>query len=509
MSKKSNNQVDHQSGAMFEPLEERLMLSMVGVQAELEMPLMPYNATGVVQYDPATESFDCSATPLAIRLAPTVARMIQTPRDFQLHIQVDNAGNLVGGVDGHDLLIEGTIDEDMDGVADYDGVLLTGEILEFGFFDSGVTGGADQFDFRFQLTGGALADLYAGDDIGIWMLSPTLVGSPQFTGDFTQSFAHKANGQAGAIQALTPPTAPSTISGFVYEDFNNDGLIDFNEMAIAGTQVKLLDAEGTVLQTATTDENGLYVFQDVAPGVYQVQEDQPAGFDDGIDTLGEVDGVALGAVGADQFTGITIGEAGGVDAVNYNFGERTQAGAAMSSGQTATIGFWQNKNGQRLIQSVNEGMGDWLSATFPNLYGASSGADLAGLSNADVGAHFKTMFKTQLKAKKGSNPAVKLECQVMAVAFATYVTNSSLAGTAGTNYGFLVTDYGVGIETWNVGEYGFLFDAEDYSDVRILDMLFATDGKTVDGVLYVDFDAIYRSFVNDIYTAINEAGQRD
>jgi hypothetical protein len=58
MSKKSNNQVDHQSGAMFEPLEERLMLSMVGVQAELEMPLMPYNATGVVQYDPATESHD-------------------------------------------------------------------------------------------------------------------------------------------------------------------------------------------------------------------------------------------------------------------------------------------------------------------------------------------------------------------------------------------------------------------------------------------------------------------
>ena len=35
--------------------------------------------------------------------------------------------------------------------------------------------------------------------------------------------------------------------------------------------------------------------------------------------------------------------------MNYNFGERPQAGAALSSGQTATIGFWQNMNGEALI----------------------------------------------------------------------------------------------------------------------------------------------------------------
>jgi hypothetical protein len=494
------------SPVRMERLEERLLLSLIGVQPQLDIPTMPYNSTGIVNYDAATESFDCDATPLAIRLAPTTVRIIQTPRDFDLNIKVDSAGNLIGGTEGHDLVVEGVIDVDGDGTAEYDGVLLTGEIKEFGWFDSGVMGGADQFDFRFSVTGGQLADLFAGQDVGIWMLSPTLVGSPQFTGDFTSNFTHKANGLLGAIEATTPPAAPSTISGFVYEDFNNDGAIDFNEYAIEGTQVSLLDADGQVLQTAVTDANGLYVFNDVAPGTYSLQEAQPAGYDDGIDSLGEIGGTVVGTLGNDSVAGITIGEAGGVEAINYNFGERPVVGATVAQGQTATIGFWQNKNGQRLLNSVNEGLGSWLATTLPNLYGASSAQDLSGLTNAEVAQHFRDMFKSNLRKGKSSEPAAKLECQVMAVAFATYVTNANLAGTVGQSFGFLVTDNGVGNSVWNVEDSGEVFGVADYTEVRVIDLLIATDTMTTDGVLYMGYDVLYRSLANDVFTAINEAG---
>ena len=41
---------------------------------------------------------------------------------------------------------------------------------------------------------------------------------------------------------------------------------------------------------------------------------------------------------------------------------------------TATIGFWHNKNGQALIKSLNGSssstqLGNWLAATFPQVYG--------------------------------------------------------------------------------------------------------------------------------------------
>jgi len=64
------------------------------------------------------------------------------------------------------------------------------------------------------------------------------------------------------------------------------------------------------------------------------------------------------------------------DGQNYNFGERPLADGQVQSGQTATIGFWQNKNGQNLIKSLNGGatstqLGNWLAATFPNMYGST------------------------------------------------------------------------------------------------------------------------------------------
>ena len=129
---------------------------------------------------------------------------------------------------------------------------------------------------------------------------------------------------------------------------------------------------------------------------------------------------------------------------------------AVVPGQTATIGFWQNKNGQQLITSLNGGedavqLSSWLGLTFPNMYGASAGdhnllngdgdllADADGdgdpafdpMTNAQVANFYRDLFRMKKKEAQelGLGGPVKMDAQVMAVAFATYVTSETLAGT--------------------------------------------------------------------------------
>src|SRR6201993_3649924 len=102
--------------------------------------------------------------------------------------------------------------------------------------------------------------------------------------------------------------------------------------------------------------------------------------------------------------------------MNYNYGELPPAGGPVQRGQTAGIGFWNNKNGQELILALNGGSGtqlaDWLGAALPNLFGANAGSNnLKGKSNADVAALFQSDFVV-----KGS----KLDAQVLATALSVY-----------------------------------------------------------------------------------------
>ncbi|MHC4294042.1 MAG: hypothetical protein ACYSTL_00485, partial [Planctomycetota bacterium] len=202
----------------------------------------------------------------------------------------------------------------------------------------------------------------------------------------------------------------------------------------------------------------------------------------------------------------------GDNGLNYNFGERL-VGSEVQQGQTATIGFWQNKNGQSLIKSLNNGETDtqlstWLAETFPNMYGPGVNGvnpnDLTGMTNADVAAFYRNeLFKA--KKQKGTGPA-KFDAQVMATAFAVYVTNTGLAGgTVAAGYGFIVDENGVGISTWNVGTSGAAFGVEDNTEMTIIDLLLATNDQSVDGALY-NLDAVLRELANDVYSAINEGG---
>jgi protocatechuate 3,4-dioxygenase beta subunit len=75
---------------------------------------------------------------------------------------------------------------------------------------------------------------------------------------------------------MVPPAAPQTLSlgSTVFIDSNNNGLFDANESPIAGVNVDLVNSQGTVLQTHTTNALGDYTFTGLAPGEYKVRINQ-------------------------------------------------------------------------------------------------------------------------------------------------------------------------------------------------------------------------------------------
>ncbi len=82
---------------------------------------------------------------------------------------------------------------------------------------------------------------------------PDSVGNPYFG---------KANGTGDVIAICS--SAPIEVGNLVWEDINSNGIQDSNEPVIPGVTVTLVDANGTVLATAITDQNGNYLFSNRA-----------------------------------------------------------------------------------------------------------------------------------------------------------------------------------------------------------------------------------------------------
>ena len=206
------------------------------------------------------------------------------------------------------------------------------------------------------------------------------------------------------------------------------------------------------------------------------------------------------------------------DGLNYNFAERPNANGNVQSGQTASIGFWQNKNGQALIVALNGGanstqLGNWLATTFPNMYGAAAGtSNLTGKTNTQVAAFYVNLFKRNGQTAPAGPP--KVDAQVLATALAVYVTNSSLAGNVASAYGFQVSVNGVGYSKFNVGTNGAAFGVANGSSVTVMDLLLALNTRTRRGLLFdtdnsgtiSSSEQNFREMANTVFSGINDLG---
>jgi len=344
----------------------------------LSHPLISYNSQGTTTYDAALDQFLVDASPLAIRLAPTDPPLLITAvpglgETLVINVTVDDTGALTGGTPGDDLLVVGEVDLGATGF--FSGVLLTGEVTGFGYRDSGGT--TDSYDFTFSVTGGQLAFLYPSA-VGVQVTSE----QSDFTGDFTNNFGGQAKGTLGAL-----PRA--ALGDRVWEDLNVNGIQDCEDTngngilgdvdpldpanpavsdqgpecgdrtkggaGIAGVPVNLYQPDSGGDCTidlgiqVVTGADGLYLFEDLAPGDYCVQFDITALPDDFCVT----DGYDLGAP---QFTALNVGGDPAIDS-DADPATGTTDGLTLVAGETnrtldAGI-FCPAKIGDRVWEDAN------------------------------------------------------------------------------------------------------------------------------------------------------------
>jgi len=92
------------------------------------------------------------------------------------------------------------------------------------------------------------------------------------------SVPNKGSGSANFGDRLFRSTVPGTVSGYVFNDRNGNGVRDAGEEGIPGVTVELRDSQGKVVATAITSCDGKYLFADVSEGSYTVWEKDPQGY---------------------------------------------------------------------------------------------------------------------------------------------------------------------------------------------------------------------------------------
>lgn len=266
----------------------------------------------------------------------------------------------------------------------------------------------------------------------------------------------------------------ATLTGFVYLDANNNGIKDSGERPLPGVRVTANSTLGSA--TAITDVYGVYTLDNLTPGTYTITETQPAEYTDGKDTLGNKGGTASN----DKFSGISLIPQ--AVASGYNFGEQFTVNGAFTAGQTQTTAYWNGTNGQALIKALNGGststsLGNTLASSLGNLFGANAGSanNLAGKTNAQVAAYYQSLY---------SNSAKQVEVGILALALASYVTSSTVAGSTAASYGFTVSASGLALSTANVGSAGAALGVANNSVLTIAELLLRINARSKNGTAW-------------------------
>ena len=241
---------------------------------------------------------------------------------------------------------------------------------------------------------------------------------------------------------------PSSLSGTVYLDTNDNGVINGIDTAIANVSVKLtgVDDIGGLINTVTsTAADGTYSFTNLRPGTYTITETQPAGYLDGIDTIGSQGGTSGSQ---NQFSSIVI--TSGTNGISNNFGELLPSSLA----------------GYVYLDSNNDGVKNNVEPGIGNVTVTLTGTD-------DLGGNIN---KATTTANDGSY---------------------SFSGLRPGNYSLVETQpsaYSQGIDT--LGTIGGTASSQDQftslvvtSGTSAAGYLFGERGTTIAGTVFVDANA--------------------
>ncbi|MBC1552229.1 hypothetical protein HB901_05900 [Listeria booriae] len=104
--------------------------------------------------------------------------------------------------------------------------------------------------------------------------------SAQGFGSDGNSFYLQADGTSNISNLrLTLAQKSGQIRSTVFNDLNKNGTQEVGESGVAGATVTLYSNTGAVVETTTTDANGLYKFETVTPGTYYVKVTPPTGYE--------------------------------------------------------------------------------------------------------------------------------------------------------------------------------------------------------------------------------------
>ncbi len=245
-------------------------------------------------------------------------------------------------------------------------------------------------------------------------------------------------------------TQPVTVAGTVYEDKNDNGVLDSGEPGISGVTLTLSGTNGqgqAITATTTTGSGGSYSFTTdsngnvLLSGTYQIVESVPSGYLARAATVGTINGTSTGTASSTTTIGSVVLNSG-VSGINYNFGDI----------KPVTIGglVYQDTNGSGVYNSGNDA---GISGVTLTLSGTNDqGTSITASTTTGAGGTFS--FATDSSGNV-LRPGTYTITETLS---SGYLAVSSTVGTVnGSADGSLVSTTKIGSVVIAVGQTGSIF----------------------------------------------------
>lgn len=185
-------------GACCCAFSDSLRADLVGVATSYPQVSFVDQAMTSVTYSPSNHQFQVQSSLVSIEFSPFDPAIVFDSGVASLSLQVDAAGALIPGSGVGGFTLSGVFSGQVNGLpASFSGVLLRGDIIAFG----SIYNGLGQYDFRVNITGGALMPYFSCADLGVNLVSE----KTGFDGGFTSAFNGSSKGELGPNDQ-TPPT---------------------------------------------------------------------------------------------------------------------------------------------------------------------------------------------------------------------------------------------------------------------------------------------------------------